>query len=93
MRKTYASAIGHLMKTAKDSSVEKLFSKLRSWYMDRPDEESIKWAVAYTFQAVTRHNPDKMKAHAAQAMPIAFLAMHEPKTESNEDILEVKEIY
>ena len=93
VRKTYASAIGHLMKTAKDSSVEKLFSKLRSWYMDRPDEESIKWAVAYTFQAVTRHNPDKMKAHAAQAMPIAFLAMHEPKTESNEDILEVKDIY
>ena len=92
VRKTYASAIGHLMKTAKDSSVEKLFSKLRSWYMDRPDEESIKWAVAYTFQAVTRHNPDKMKAHAAQAMPIAFLAMHEPKTESNEDILEVKNI-
>ena len=31
VRKTYASAIGHLMKTAKDSSVEKLFAKLRSW--------------------------------------------------------------
>ena len=30
VRKTYASAIGHLMKTAKDSSVEKLFSKFIS---------------------------------------------------------------
>ena len=25
----------------------------------------------------TRHNPDKMKEYAAQAMPIAFLATHE----------------
>jgi proteasome component ECM29 len=31
VRKTYASAIGHLMKTAKDNSVEKLFFKLRTW--------------------------------------------------------------
>lgn len=30
VRKTYASAIGHLMKTAKDSSTEKLFAKLRT---------------------------------------------------------------
>ncbi len=88
VRKTYASSIGHLMKTAKDSSVEKLFAKLRTWYMEK-DEESTRLAVAYTFQAVTRHNPDKIKAHAAQAMPVAFLAMHEAKTESNADVLEV----
>ena len=53
------------------------------------DDDSSKWAVAFTFQAVTRYNPDRMKAHAAQAMPLAFLAMHEVKTESNEEILEV----
>ena len=88
VRKTYASAIGHLMKTAKDSSVDKLFAKLRNWYMDK-DDESSKWAVAFTFQAVTRHNPDRMKAHAAQAMPLAYLAMHEPKSESNGEILDV----
>ena len=45
--------------------------------------------MAYTFQAITRHNPDRMKAHATEAMPLAFLAMHEAKTESNTDILEV----
>ena len=88
VRKTFASSIGHLMKTAKDSSVEKLFTKLRTWYMEKEDE-STKYSVAYTFQAVTRHNPDKMKAHAAQAMPLAFLAMHETKSETNEDILDV----
>ena len=89
VRKTYASAIGHLMKTAKDSSVEKLFTKLRTWYMEKDDNDTSKWAVAYTFQAVTRYNPDRMKAHAAQAMPLAFLAMHEPKSETNSEILEV----
>ena len=45
--------------------------------------------MAYTFQAITRHNPDRMKAHATEAMPLAFLAMHEAKNESNTDILEV----
>lgn len=73
VRKTIASAIGHLMKTAKDSSVEKLFLKLRTWYMEKEDS---KVSVAYTFQAITRYNPDRMKAHAVQAMPLAFLAMH-----------------
>ena len=86
-----ASSIGHLMKTAKDSSVEKLFAKLRTWYMTKSEDQdpSAKWSVAYTFQAITRHNPDRMKAHATEAMPLAFLAMHEAKTETNSEILEV----
>ena len=42
VRKTYASAIGHLMKTAKDSSVEKLFTKLRTWYMEKEDDKKEK---------------------------------------------------
>ena len=88
VRKTYASAIGQLLKTAKDKSVEKLFAKLRTWYMEKDDEAS-KWAVAYTFQAITRHNPDKMKEHAAEALPIAFLAMHEEKSEAFETWEEV----
>ena len=88
VRKTFASSIGHLMKTAKDSSVEKLFVKLRTWYMEKEDD-TTKWSVAYTFQAVSRHNPDRMKAHAAQAMPLAFLAMHEAKSEDNSEILDV----
>ena len=31
VRKTYAGAIGQLMRAAKDSSLEKLFAKLRTW--------------------------------------------------------------
>ena len=32
-----------------------------------------------------------MKVNAAQALPIAFLAMHEEKTEANKECLEVWE--
>ncbi|TRY72263.1 hypothetical protein TCAL_11939 [Tigriopus californicus] len=84
VRKTYASAIGHLMKTAKDSSMEKLFAKLRTWYMEKTDE-ATRWAVAYTYEAINQQNADKMKTHAAQALPIVFLAMHEEKRADNEN--------
>merc|ERR1712223_867441 len=55
VRKTFASSIGHLMKTAKDFSVEKLFTKLRTWYMTKSEDQDVstKWSVAYTFQAIT----------------------------------------
>ena len=36
----FASCIGHLMRTAKDSSREKLFIKLKSWYMEKESEDS-----------------------------------------------------
>lgn len=32
-----------------------------------------------------------MKAHAAEAMPITFLAMHEEKTEANTEVIAVWE--
>jgi proteasome component ECM29 len=90
IRLAFAGSIGHLMRTAKDSSKEKLFTKLRSWYMEREDEAS-RAAVAWTFQAVNRHNPDVMKAMASSAMPVAFLAMHEERTPESTEVLEVWE--
>lgn len=35
IRRQYASAIGHLVSTAKESSLEKLFAKLTTWYFER----------------------------------------------------------
>jgi len=90
VRINFAGCIGHLMRTAKDSSREKLFIKLKSWYMEKDDQAS-RAAVAFTFQAVSRHNPDVMKSFASFAMPIAFLAMHEEKNENNEEVLDVWE--
>jgi hypothetical protein len=37
------------LKTAKDSSVEKLFVKMKSWFMEKDDDAS-RLAVALTFQ-------------------------------------------
>ena len=88
VRMTYAGCIGHLVRTAKDSSREKLFTKLRNSYMDKQDESS-RAAVAFTYQAVTRHNPDVMKSFASSSLPIAFLAMHQEKTATTTEILEV----
>ena len=34
VRKSYATALGHLVRVGKDSSVEKLIQKLTSWYLD-----------------------------------------------------------
>jgi len=90
VRISYAGCIGHLMRTAKESSKEKLFNKLRTGYMEKEDDAS-RAAVAFTFQAVNRHNPDVMKSYASSAMPIAFLAMHEEKNPTNSEVLEVWE--
>merc|ERR1719509_653959 len=88
IRLAFAGSIGHLMRTAKETSKEKLFTKLRSWYMEKEDEAS-RAAVAWTFQAINRHNPDVMKDFASNAMPIAFLAMHEEETPEGAEVLEV----
>ena len=90
VRINYAGCIRHLVRTARDSTREKLFAKLKTWYMEKEDEAS-RAAVAFTYQAVTRHNPDVMKAFAASALPISFLAMHQEKTAASSDILEVWE--
>ncbi|CAL4121852.1 unnamed protein product, partial [Meganyctiphanes norvegica] len=79
IRKVYANAIGNLVKTAKSSSVEKLLSKLQSWYMEKEDD-SIRLSAALTLRSMHDQSNDKMKQHSCQALPLAFLAMHASKT-------------
>ncbi|XP_046357928.2 proteasome adapter and scaffold protein ECM29-like isoform X1 [Haliotis rufescens] len=76
VRKSYASALGYLVKIAKDSSVEKLINRLRSWYLEKEDE-SFRLACGLTLQAMSQHSSDALKRHATLAMPLAFFAMHE----------------
>ncbi|XP_014680930.1 PREDICTED: proteasome-associated protein ECM29 homolog [Priapulus caudatus] len=75
IRKSYAQALGHLVKCARDASVGKLLTKLRSWYMEKEDE-SLRLAVAYTLQAISKNSPDVMRAYATQAVPLVYFAMH-----------------
>lgn len=35
IRKNYAVSIGHLVSTAKESSLEKLFAKIKTWYFEK----------------------------------------------------------
>uniref|UniRef100_A0A131YLY1 Proteasome component ECM29 n=1 Tax=Rhipicephalus appendiculatus TaxID=34631 RepID=A0A131YLY1_RHIAP len=75
VRRCCATTVGHLSKVAKESDVDRLFTKLQTWYMEG-DDEAVQWACAYTMQAVARHAPDRLRAHAAGALPLAFFAKH-----------------
>uniref|UniRef100_A0A4W5LG02 Proteasome adapter and scaffold protein ECM29 HEAT-repeat domain-containing protein n=1 Tax=Hucho hucho TaxID=62062 RepID=A0A4W5LG02_9TELE len=38
VQKAFSFALGHLVRTAKDSSVEKLLVKLNTWYLEKEGE-------------------------------------------------------
>lgn len=83
VRKSYATAIGHLVKVAKDSSVEKIIDKIKNWYFEKEDE-GLRLACGLTIQAMSRYSPDVLKRHTAKAMPAVFFAMHgKKKTEGS----------
>jgi len=84
VRKSYASAIGHLFRVAKTTSIDKIITKLRTWYLEKGDE-SVQHACGVTLAAINERSPDVLKAHGSSALPLAFLAMHEKKETSNSD--------
>lgn len=88
IRKHYASAIGHIVKTAKDSSLEKLFAKLRTWYFEREDD-TIRSACAHALQSIGTHNQEIIKAHADVVLPLVFFAMHAEKTPDTQHTVEI----
>ncbi|XP_043916968.1 proteasome adapter and scaffold protein ECM29 [Protopterus annectens] len=91
LQKSYAVAMGHLVRTARDSSVDKLLQKLSAWYMEK-EEPVYKAACALTVHAIGRYSPDVLKNHARVTLPLAFLGMHavpeeEEKTENGDSNL------
>ncbi|KAG5845075.1 hypothetical protein ANANG_G00135010 [Anguilla anguilla] len=76
VQKSFAFALGHLVRTAKDSSVEKLLQKLNTWYLEK-EEPIYKSSCALTVHAIGHYSPDVLKNHAGLALPLAFLGMHE----------------
>ncbi|WAR24092.1 ECM29-like protein [Mya arenaria] len=76
VRKSYALALGHLVRIAKDSSVEKLITRMRSWYLEK-EEEAAHNGCGLTLHAISQQSSDILKRHASLTMPLAFLAMHE----------------
>lgn len=88
IRRHYAVAIGHLVKVVKESSLDKLFTKLQLWYFEREDD-SIRSACAYTIQSIGIHNQEILKTHATIILPLVFFAMHAEKVPETEKTLEV----
>ncbi|GAB6029010.1 hypothetical protein CHUAL_004798 [Chamberlinius hualienensis] len=82
VRKSYAVAIGHAVKTAKDSSIEKLIERLTSSYLEKG--EVAQQTTGYVLNAIAKQNPDIMKAHSTQVLPLVFLAMHFPKIDNEQ---------
>ncbi|MEJ1282869.1 Ecm29 proteasome adaptor and scaffold [Cricetulus griseus] len=76
IQKSCAFAMGHLVRTSRDSSTEKLLQKLNGWYMEK-EEPIYKTACALTIHAIGRYSPDVLKNHAKEVLPLAFLGMHE----------------
>ncbi|KAF7662410.1 hypothetical protein LDENG_00236880 [Lucifuga dentata] len=76
VQKAFAFALGHLVRTAKDSSVEKLLLKLNTWYLEK-EEPVYKSSSALTMHAISHYSPDVLKGHAGVALPLAFLGMHQ----------------
>ncbi|XP_029604705.1 proteasome adapter and scaffold protein ECM29 [Salmo trutta] len=76
VQKAFSFALGHLVRTAKDSSVEKLLLKLNTWYLEK-EEPVYRSSCALTVHAISHYSPDVLKGHAVVALPLAFLGMHQ----------------
>ncbi|KAM4640360.1 proteasome adapter and scaffold protein ECM29 isoform 5-T5 [Amazona ochrocephala] len=76
IQKSFAFAMGHLVRTSRDSSTEKLLHKLSSWYMEK-EEPVYRTGCALTVHSMGRYSPDVVKSHAKHVLPLAFLGMHE----------------
>ncbi|XP_060093139.1 proteasome adapter and scaffold protein ECM29 [Heteronotia binoei] len=84
VQKAFAFAMGHLVRTSRDSSTDKLLQKLNNWYMEK-EEPVYKTACALTVHAIGRYSPDVLKNQAKLVLPLAFLGMHEvPEEEKGE---------
>ncbi|XP_063770752.1 proteasome adapter and scaffold protein ECM29 isoform X2 [Pseudophryne corroboree] len=80
VQKSYAFALGHLVRTARDTSTEKLLQKLCAWYMEK-EEPAYRSGCTLTVHAISRYSPDVLKNHSSLVLPLAFLAMHEVSDE------------
>ncbi|XP_076278491.1 proteasome adapter and scaffold protein ECM29 [Lasioglossum baleicum] len=85
VRKNNAIAIGHIVVSVKESSLDKLFKTLYTWYIEKDD--STKISVGQTLQAINNYNQDVLKKYSNIVMPLTFFAMHMQKTQENENMV------
>ncbi|XP_011343237.1 proteasome adapter and scaffold protein ECM29 isoform X2 [Ooceraea biroi] len=88
VRKNNAVTIGHIVGSAKDSSLEKLFNTLNTWYLEREDD-AIRLAIGQVLQSINNYNQEKWKNYKKIVIPLAFFAMHVEKVPGNEATVEL----
>jgi len=85
VRRSYSTAVGYLAKVASAKTMEKSIRKLQSWYLEKPPEEqTLRRAISWTFNAISKHALDPLKAQASTAMPLVFFASHAKPEEGEE---------
>uniref|UniRef100_A0A182UG40 Proteasome adapter and scaffold protein ECM29 HEAT-repeat domain-containing protein n=1 Tax=Anopheles melas TaxID=34690 RepID=A0A182UG40_9DIPT len=87
VRRYYASAIGHLIGTAKEQSIERLFGKLEELYFEQQASRSK--AVPLTIQAINKRHQEVLKDYSAHVLPLVFFAMHEEVTDDSRSTVEL----
>ncbi|KAG7212048.1 hypothetical protein KM043_012404 [Ampulex compressa] len=88
IRKSYAAAIGHMVGSAKDTSLEKLFNTLNTWYMEREDD-AARLAIGHALQSINTYNQEVITKYSSIVIPLTFFAMHAEKTEANKNTIEL----
>uniref|UniRef100_A0ABD2WFD9 TOG domain-containing protein n=1 Tax=Trichogramma kaykai TaxID=54128 RepID=A0ABD2WFD9_9HYME len=91
VRKNNATTIGHIVGCAKDSSLEKLFNMLNTWYSEKEDD-ATRLAIGQTLHSINNHNQEIIKKYSNIIVPLAFFAMHAEKVVGeNEKTIELWE--
>lgn len=87
VRKYYASAIGHLIGCAKDTTVVSLFKKLNTLYFDDPSGKAR--VIVLTLNAINKKHADIIRDYANAILPLIFFAKHEEVNEENKSSVEM----
>lgn len=84
VRRNNAIAIGHVVGSAKKSSLQKLFNTLNTCYMENEDD-SIRSGIGQALQSINNHNQELLRNYFNIIIPLIFFAMHAEKTQVNEN--------
>jgi len=92
LKKAYANSIGHLIRYAKESSIEKLINKITKWYFEKEDE-SMHYSCALCLNSMMKYSPDTSYHYNNMILPLVFIAKQQEDTlapserVANDDVL------
>ncbi|KAI9097418.1 proteasome stabiliser-domain-containing protein [Phlyctochytrium arcticum] len=78
VRKTYATAIGHISKLATEKAVTNLIQHLDKMYFEGDDEDAMA-IPGITLLEIARRAPDQFKEHNKDILPLVFLGARDTR--------------